>query len=94
MDRLYFSFLRLLCLCVHPFICASWSHAGKGLTSWLSFVASSCEFVTFKLVSWVRCGTSLYRFLIFAPLLTLKIYYRLLQVKVLQNALREHSAIL
>ena len=31
-----------------------------------------CEFVTFPLVSWVRCGTWLYRFLIFAPLLTLK----------------------
>ena len=30
-----------------------------------------CEFVTFPLVSWVRCGTILYRFLIFAPLLTL-----------------------
>ena len=30
-----------------------------------------CEFVTFPLVSWVRCGTLLYRFLIFAPLLTL-----------------------
>ena len=27
-------------------------------------------FVTFPLVSWVRCGTWLYRFLIFAPLLT------------------------
>ena len=31
-----------------------------------------CEFVTFPLVSWVRCGTWLYRFLIFAPLLTFK----------------------
>ena len=30
-----------------------------------------CENVTFPLVSWVRCGTLLYRFLIFAPLLTL-----------------------
>ena len=30
-----------------------------------------CEFVTFPLVSWVRCGTWLYRFLIVAPLLTL-----------------------
>ena len=30
-----------------------------------------CEFVTFPLVSWVRCGTWLYRFLIFAPLLSL-----------------------
>ena len=29
-----------------------------------------CEYVTFPLVSWVRCGTRLYRFLIFAPLLT------------------------
>ena len=27
------------------------------LTSWLSFVMSNCEFVTFPLVSWVRCGT-------------------------------------
>ena len=39
------------------FICALWSPAGKGLTSWLSFVVSNCEFVTFPLVSWVRCGT-------------------------------------
>ena len=31
--------------------------AGKGLTSRLSFVVSYCEFVTFPLVSWVRCGT-------------------------------------
>ena len=35
-------------------------------------MVSNCEFVTFPLVSWVRCGTLLYRFLIFAPLLTLK----------------------
>ena len=33
-----------------------------------------CEFVTFPLVSWVRCGTWLYRFLIFATLLTLTFY--------------------
>ena len=51
------SVLCLLCLCVHLFICALWSSAGKGLTSWLSFVLSNCEFVTFPLVSWVRCGT-------------------------------------
>ena len=30
---------------------------GKGLTSWLSFVVYNCEFVSFPLVSWVRCGT-------------------------------------
>ena len=27
-------------------ICALWSPAGKGLTSWLSFVVSNCEFAT------------------------------------------------
>ena len=43
--------------CARLFICAFWSPAGKGLTSWLSFVVSNCEFVTFPLVSWVRYGT-------------------------------------
>ena len=50
------SVLCLLCLCARLFICALWSPAGKGLTSWLSFVVSNCEFVTFPLVSWVRYG--------------------------------------
>ena len=45
--------MALYCL----FMCALWSPAGKGLTSWLSFVVSYCEFVTFPLVSWVRYGT-------------------------------------
>ena len=31
----------------HLFIAALWSPAGKGLTSWLLFVMSSCEIVTF-----------------------------------------------
>ena len=66
-----FSVLSLLCLCERLFICALWSPAGKGLTSWPSYVVSNCEFVTFPLVSLVRCGTWLYRFLIFAHLLTL-----------------------
>ena len=52
-----FSVLCLLRLCTPLFICALWSSAGKGLTSWLSFVVSNCEFVTFALVSWVRYGT-------------------------------------
>ena len=65
------SVLCLLCLCARLFICALWSPTGKGLTSWLSFVVSDYDFVTFSLVSCVRCGTWLYRFLIFAPLLTL-----------------------
>ena len=45
-----------LCFCARLFIDALWSPAGKGLTSWLSFVMSNCEVVTFPLVSWVRCG--------------------------------------
>ena len=53
----FFSVLRLLCLCEGLFICALWSPAGKGLTSWLSFVVSNCKFVTFPLVSWALCGT-------------------------------------
>ena len=35
------SVLCLLSLCARLFICALWSPAGKGLTSWLSFVVSS-----------------------------------------------------
>ena len=42
MDFLCFCYvLRLLCLCARLFICALWSPAGKGLTSWLSFVVST-----------------------------------------------------
>ena len=52
--------MDLLCFCsVLCLLCLNarlWSPAGKGLTSWLSFVVSNCEFVTFPLVSWVRCG--------------------------------------
>ena len=42
MDLLCFcSVLCLLCLCARLFICALWTPAGKGLTSWLSFVVST-----------------------------------------------------
>ena len=51
--------MDLLCFCsvlclpcfvrVYMFICASWSPAGKGLTSWLSFVVSS---VSLSLSHW------------------------------------------
>ena len=57
MYLLIFSVLRLICLCARLFVSALWSPAGKGLTSWLSFVVSYCEFVTFPFVSWVRYGT-------------------------------------
>ena len=51
------SVLCLLCVFSRLFILALWSPAGKGLTSRLLFVVSNSEFVTFPLVSWVRCGT-------------------------------------
>ena len=54
----------LLCFCAHLLIDALWSPAGKGLTSWLSFVMSNCEVVTFPLVPLVRCDTRLLRFLV------------------------------
>ena len=47
----------LSCFCygsARLFIDALWSPAGKGLTSWLSFVMSNCEVVSFPLVAWVR----------------------------------------
>ena len=75
------SVLCLLCLCARLFNCALWSPAGKGLTSWLSFVVSNCEFVTFPLVSWVGCGTWLYWFLIFAPLHTFTNMYSIDEYK-------------
>ena len=50
MDLLCFSsVLCLLCLCARLFICALWSPAGKGLTSWLSFVVST---VSLSLSHW------------------------------------------
>ena len=53
---MFFSVLCLACLCARLLICALWSAAWKGLTAWLSFVVSNCEFGTFPLVSWVRLG--------------------------------------
>ena len=52
-----FLFCLMFAMSARLFICALWSPAGKGLTFWLSFVVSNCEFVTFPLVSWVGCGT-------------------------------------
>ena len=57
MDRLCYFVLFLLCFRARILTNALWSPAGKGLISWLSFVMSNCEFVTFPLVLWVGCGT-------------------------------------
>ena len=39
------------------FIVALWSPAGKGLTSWLSFMMFNCVFSLSHVVSWAGCGT-------------------------------------
>ena len=51
-----FCLVFAMSLCASVYMCFV-SPAGQGLTSWLSFVVSNCEFVTFPLVSWVRCCT-------------------------------------
>ena len=56
MDHLCYSVLFLLCFHARLFIDALWSPAGKELTSWLSFVMSNCDVVTFPMISWVSCG--------------------------------------
>ena len=56
MDHLCYFCLVLLCFRSRLLIDVLWSPAGKGLTSWLSFVMSNCEVVTFPLESWVNCG--------------------------------------
>ena len=55
--------------CARLFICALWSPAGKGLTSWLSFVVSS---VSLSLSHWYPGSGVVLDCIdcIFAPLLT------------------------
>ena len=71
--HLWYFCLFLLCFHARLFVEALWSPAGKGLTSWLSFVMSNCDVATFTLISWVRCGAWLYLFLFFALFLTFTI---------------------
>ena len=47
MDHLCYFCLVLICFHARLFVDALWSPAGKGLTSWLSFVMSNCGIVTF-----------------------------------------------
>ena len=53
------------------FISALWSPEGIGLTSWLLFVMFIVILLLSHFVSWDRCGTWLYQFLILAIFLTL-----------------------
>ena len=56
MDLLCYFCLVSLCFHARLFVDALLSPVGKGLTSWLSFVMSNGDVVTFPLVSWVGCG--------------------------------------
>ena len=53
------------------FIAALCSPAGKGPASWLLLVMLIVFLLLSNVVSWIRCGTWLYHFLIFAIFLTL-----------------------
>ena len=70
MDYLRFFGLVFLIL-LHLFIAALWSPAEKVLTSWFLLVMFIVFLLLSHVVSWVRCGSWLYRFLIFAVFLTL-----------------------
>ena len=59
-------------LLLHLFVAALWSHAGKGLTSWVLLVMFIVFLLLSHVISWVRCGVRLYPFLIFAIFLILK----------------------
>ena len=56
MDHSCYFCLVLLWFHARLFVDTVWSPAGKGLTSWLSFVMSNCNVDTFPLVSRVRCS--------------------------------------
>ena len=43
-----------VCVCI---VVACWGGGGVGAGLLASLVVSSCGFVTFPMVSWVRCGT-------------------------------------
>ena len=86
-DYLCYFCLVLFCFHARLLVDALWSPAEKGLASWLSFVMSNCG-VTFSLVSWVRCGAWLYRFLIFALFLTLTVLF---SVNLVGQFLQVHS---
>ena len=58
----------VICLChtVLPVPCILGSPVGKGLTSWLSWMWRFHVFLSLSnMVTWVRCGFCMYRFLIF-----------------------------
>ena len=72
---MYRVFFILYCM----FIAALWSPAGKGLTSWLSFVMFGSVFVTFPCGILGQMWYLILSIMIFAKLLTYIIMFRLTQ---------------
>ena len=70
MDHLCFLCLVFL-MFLRLYIAALWSPAGKGLAPRLLLVMFIVFLLLSHVVSWVRCGIRLYRFLTFASFLTL-----------------------
>ena len=65
-------FMFRVCLVFLSVYCSLVVTAGNGLTSWLSCIWCFIVFLSLSnVVSWVKCGAWLYRFLIFAFFLTL-----------------------
>ena len=74
MDLLCFLFCLVFAMSLCPSVYMCFVVSCQERADLLALVCGVyCEFVTFPLVSWVRCGTLLYRFLIFAPLLSLRL---------------------
>ena len=69
MDHLCYLCLMFVMLS-RLFSAALWPPEGKGLTSWILFMVFIVILLHSHLVSWDRCGTRLYRFLILAVFLT------------------------
>ena len=90
-----FCLVFAMSLCASVYVCfvvTCWERADL-----LALVCSVyCEFVTFPLVSWVRFGTWLYRWLIFATLLSMtislnNILYRWRLVAILDLVIWDYS---
>ena len=69
---LFVLFMSCVCHAFASVIADLWSPAGKGLTSWLLFVMSNCDFVTFP------CGIlgQVWYLNVLIPDLCLLSYYR------------------
>ena len=65
------TFIVVTCSCLIQYLWLCYDSFVIAILSLVWYKWLNCEFATFPLVSWVRCGTWLYRFMIFAPLLIL-----------------------